>query len=39
MELTFNLYKNKLNDEQFDIVFFTGLRQIVSKHNFTEQSL
>lgn len=39
MELTFNLYTNKLNDEQFDFVFFTGLRQIVSKHNLTEQSL
>lgn len=39
MELTYNLYTNTLNDEQFVIVFFTGLRQTVSKHNFTEQSL
>ena len=39
MELTYNLYTNKLNDEQFVIVFFIGLRQTVSKHNFTEQSL
>lgn len=39
MELTYDLYTNKLNNEQFVIVFFTGLRQIVSKHNFTEQSL